>query len=128
MRLWYVSEERPGVGWFHDMDFAKDLREEIASADEPGSERRSWGAFEASFFGPPFQAVESLSRNYDERFLDAQLTRGTPPDFSDPEDAAHSTGEKRGPTLVESSAGRTDATLSGMDPLLYDWETRSGSL
>ena len=90
MRLWYVSQEQPGLGWFHDMDFAKELREEIASAEERGSETPQWGAFQASFFGPDLQEVEALSRNYDERFLDSQLTRGTPPELPTVDDAHQS--------------------------------------
>lgn len=60
------------------MDFDKVLREEIASkTGEDGN--RPWSAFEASFFGPQLQELEALSKDYDERLLDQQLTRGTPP-------------------------------------------------
>ena len=87
MKLWFVSQEQPASAWFHEMNFADEVRERVASAAAGGSSR-IWGDFEANFFGPPLLALDALSRDYDIRLLDQQLTRGTPPDLMECEPIA----------------------------------------
>jgi hypothetical protein len=71
VRLWLLSSQRSDIAWFKDMDFSQAVRRE--RSEQP--EGRAWGSFEASFFGPDFQAVEAMSRVYDERTLNQEFTR-----------------------------------------------------
>jgi hypothetical protein len=75
VRLWLLPTQRVDIAWYRDMDYAQALRDEVKQSEADGAARHEWSAFEASFFGPDFQAVEALSRQYDERTLDFEFKR-----------------------------------------------------